>query len=1317
MQDVPSPRYRLTLLGRFDLSGPEGPVELSNKKLAGLLAHLACTAPAPQSREKLATLLWGSHFDTQARQNLRQALFRLRQTLGQDLIIGDGDEISLAPGVIDCDVIRFQTLIREGSQPSLAEALDLYKGRFLSDVNISEEAWADWLAGERQRLEGLALDALVRFGEIELAAGHPNKVLEAAHRALAINNLREDAHRLIIQALATAGRKAEALKHYRNFVALLKRELNTRPDAATELLVAELGNVQPPSTSPAVEIAEPAHHVDTESPLVTGEQTPSAGVVGSGRPERRQVTVMVCNIVSSPHSAGLDPEDMRDLIGSFHKAVADLVLRFHGFVAQYLSDGVVVYFGYPAAHEHDAEQAVRAALAILGTERSRNASAADAPARTRIGIATGLVVVGEQGGSGDTRQRIAIGETPNLAAQLQTVAAPGSVVIADSTRRLVGRMFDCRALAPDERNELPQSVEAWQVRGEAAGVSRFEARRRGALTPFVGRREEMDLLLRRWDQAKAGEGRIVLLSGEPGIGKSRIAESLLARIEDEPHARLRYFCSPHHVHSPLYPFITQLEQAAGFEPESSASAKRDKLISVLEPTSTHLSRDVALVAELLAVPADEHYPALPVSPQQKREMTLMALLDLLVSAAARTPVLIVVEDVHWIDPTSLDLLDRAIARVANLRVLLVVTFRPDFQPIWVGQPHVTMLPLRRLGRRDSASIISGITRGKALPDAVVEQILAHSDGVALFIEELTSTLLESGPLREMTESYVLDGSLPPLAVPTTLQASLVARLDRLGAGRDVALVGAAIGREFSHELIAATSGMAPVDLDAALERLTASGLMTRRGTPPHATYAFKHALVQDAAYATMLKTQRLQLHSSIAEVLVDRFPALVQNQPEVVAHHFSEAGSASEAIGYWYRAAQLASARSAMHEAVSSFERALQVLETLPETRERQEQAIDLRCDLSNALFALGKFELRFLRAAASLAEALDDRRRLGQVSVYLCRNAFMAGHLQEAREFGERALALAKSLGDISLEVTASLYFGAASFHLGDYSRAEDLLLKVLQWLEGDRRRERFGLAGFPTVIALGFLAWLLADRGRFEEAIAYGEEGLRLADSLDHPYSQVFALWMLGRAHVIRGDLSNAVRLHGRGLAISREWKLTLYSLHHMGSLGYAYALSGRAADGIPLLQDAQTAIDGMQYGLAELMLLEDIGETYLAADRLADAHEVAERVLDLARERDQVNCEAWALRLLGEVVGRRDPAKHADDHLRNALALAEELGMRPLVARCHLGLGKLARRMRQQQDAQDHLATAATMCREMGMRFWLEQAEAEMGRDDLK
>ena len=595
------------------------------------------------------------------------------------------------------------------------------------------------------------------------------------------------------------------------------------------------------------------------------------------------------------------------MITIFHQAVADVVARFNGFVAQYQGNGVLVYFGYPAAHEHDAEQAVRAELAIIDAVGALKAPAGEI-LQASAGIATGLVVVSDMPTTDNMRQRVAIGETPNLAVRLQGIAASGNVVIAASTRRLVGQMFDCRALRGREVKGLPQPVEVWQVLGEAADISRFDARRPSALTPLVGRQEEIDLLLRRWDQAKLGEGRVVLLSGEPGIGKSRITESLMAKLEGEPHTRLRYFCSPHHTHSQLHPFVAQLERAAGFEPGSSASAKLDKLKALLKPTTKNVRRDVALIAELLAIPADGRYPALAVSPQQKREMTLTAILDQLDGAAAPGPVLIVFEDIHWIDPTSLDLLGRAVARVANLPALLVVTCRSDFQPSWGDQPHVAILPLNRLGRRDSTGIIKGVTQNKALPDNVVEHILLHTDGVPLFIEEFTRSLLESGLLRETTKSYVLDQPLPPLAVPTTLQASLVAHLDRLGSAKHVALIGAAIGREFSHELIAAVSALAPMDLEAALERLTASAIVSRRGTPPDANYLFRHALIQDAAYVTMLKSRRRQLHTSIAKVLVEQFPALVESQPEVVARHFTEAGLTREAVDYWVKAGRLARA-------------------------------------------------------------------------------------------------------------------------------------------------------------------------------------------------------------------------------------------------------------------------------------------------------------------------------------------------------------------------------------------------------------------------
>jgi class 3 adenylate cyclase/DNA-binding SARP family transcriptional activator len=1317
MTNVPLPKYRLALAGRFKLSRSDGPVELPNNKLAALLAYLACTAPEPQSREKLATLLWGSHFDAQARQNLRQAVFRLRRVLGEDALISDGEDVSLAPGVLDCDVARLKTLIREGSRASLAAVLDLYRGRFLSDVNISDKAWADWVTAEQQRLEGSVLDALVRLGEIELAAGDADRALETAHRALAINNLREDAHRLIVQALAAVGRKAEALKHYQDLVALLKRELSAEPDAATKSLAVELRSEQPPSGSPAVtEIGKPQlPPPEAPSIAVPPRDQPSPAVAfGSCSPERRQLTIMVCNMVGAmPLSAGIDPEDMRDRIVAFHRVAADVAARFDGFVAQYLGDAVVVYFGYPMAHERDAEHAVRAGLAIIDAVATPSAPT-DVTVQARVGIASGLVVVGEQQG-GDPRQRVAIGEAPNLAARLRLVAAPGEVVIAASTRRLVGRMFDCCALGAGKLKGLPPSVEAWQVRGEAGGLSRFEARHTGALTRLVGRQEEMELLLRCWRRAKLGEGQVVLLSGEPGIGKSRIAEALRARLKGAPHTCFRHFCSPHHTLSPLYPFIAQLERAAGFEPGSSAKAKLDRLEALLKPTARNVARDLALIADLLSVPTDGRYPALAVSPQQKRAMILTALLEQLDGVATHSPVLIVFEDLHWIDPTSLDLLDRTIARVANLPVLLVATFRPEFQPAWVGLPHVTMLPLSRVGRRDSAGIIAGITRDKTLPDEVVEQVVSHTDGVPLFIEELTSMLLESGLLRETTERYVLDGPLLPLAMPTTLQASLVARLDRAGSGKDVALIGAAIGREFSHELIAAVSAMvpmSPMDLDAALEQLTASGLVSRRGTPPDATYSFKHALVQDAAYATMLKSRRRQLHASIAKVLVEQFPAMAEGLPQVVAHHFMEAGLAGEAIDHWVKAGRLAHARWANREAVKFFEQALCILESLPENRHTVERAIDLRFDLRASLAPLGEFERIFvcLREAEGLARTLGDQRRLGQTFVYMCHNLYQTGRPMEALGFGRDAKAIAESLGDVPLQAMGNLYFGAACVVTGDYRQAEDLLRQLLRLPQSDLGRARFGLE-IPAVLARGYLTWGLADRGTFKEGIAYCEEAIRLAETLDDRYSLAGACWSLGYLRISRGELSHAISLLQRGLALTRDASLIFLSTATKGTLGYAYALSGRIAEGVALLEHALSASERMGYGTHQPRFLVDLGEAYVLAGQLGNALEVAERALTLARERGRRSDEARALRLLGEVTARRDSPELVDRHYRDALALAEDLGMRPLVAHCHHGLGTLYRRTGTREQTHAHVATAMTMYREMDMRFWLERADAGM------
>lgn len=1298
-EDAPLPtQFNLRVLGRIELSGPTGPIELSNKKLVALLAYLACTSPQPQSREKLASLLWGAHLDAQARQNLRQALSRLRRAMGPDALIVDGDKISLATAVVECDVIRLKGLVGDGSPASLAAAADLYRDSLLVDVNIAEEAWADWLVAERARLEGLALDAMIRHAEQALQSGNAESTLKAANRAISVNPLREDAHRLIVQALAAVGRRAEALKHYQDLLAVLKRELNTEPDAATRSLVAGLRRTQVLDRLPA----------QSEVPvLAPSDRRP-------GALEQRQLTIMVCTLAgAAPLSASLDAEEIHDLMTAFHKAVGDTAAEFDGSVGQYISDGAVVYFGYPVAHEHDAEQAVRAAFAILGVVDTMKA-ATDAGLQGRIGIASGRVVVGEQFEAGGTRQHLAIGETPILAERLQAIAAPGEIVIASSTRRLVGQLFDCRALDAIEVEGLIQPAQAWQVHGEAVGISRFEARRARALSPLVGRQEESDLLLRRWEQVKTGEGRVVLLSGEPGIGKSRVAEDLLASLESESRARLRYFCSPHHTHSPLYPFITQLEWALGFEPGGNSTAKLDRLEALLRPTARNPARDLPLMADLLSLPTDGRYPALDMSPQQKREMTLAAILDQLESMAAQGRVVVVLEDAHWIDPTSLALLDRVVARIAALPVLLIITFRPEFRPSWIGEPYVTMLPLSRLGRRDSAAIVAGVAGDKALPDAVVEQVLAQADGVPLFIEELTNTLLESGLLRETSDGYLIDGPLPRLAIPTTLQASLVARLDRLGPAKDLAQIGAAIGREFSYELVAAVSAMAAMDLDASLQRLTALGVISCRGMPPEATYSFKHALIQDAAYGTLVRSQRQRLHSSIGKVLVDRFPMVAESQPEVLAHHFTEAGLASEATTYWRRAGRLAAARSANREAVASFERALHLLETQPQTRERLELAIDLRFDLRTAHSQLGeRFErvLAYLHEAEGLARKLNDQRRLGQVSDYLCNVLIYCGHPRDAIGFGQNAQAIAESLRDLALQVTANLNLARAYHFAAEDRAAEQLIRKVLGLLEGDRRRERFGQTSFPAVAALGYLAWILGDQGRFAEAIARGEEAVCLAEAFDHPYSLAFALWCAAHPHFVRGDVGDGVKLLERGVALCRERNLTFFSVLTTMGLGHGYALTGRVDEAIALLKQALRDDEAAREEAMLPLCLLFLGEAYVLAGQLDDALPLVRRALTLATEHDQGGYEVRALYVLGEIASRGNSLREAEGYYRASLALAEKIDFRPIAAHCYLGLGKLHRRMGMHEEAQEHIATASTMYREMGMPFWLEQGEAHI------
>jgi class 3 adenylate cyclase len=636
-------------------------------------------------------------------------------------------------------------------------------------------------------------------------------------------------------------------------------------------------------------------------PTAPTPAVPTPHIVSAGASaERRQLTVMFCDLVNSTAlSARLDPEDMRDVLRAYHDGCASVVARLEGFVAKYMGDGVLVYFGYPHAHEDDAERAVRAGLALVETI---GATALPLPGeqklQMRVGIATGLVVVGDLIGSGAAQEEAVVGETPNLAARMQGLAAPNTVVIAADTLRLTGGLFEYRDLGAATLKGFADPVRAWQVVGPSAIESRFEALHAASTsTPLIGRDEELDLLMRRWKQAKEGEGRVVLLSGEPGIGKSRVTEAIEERLSGEPHIRLRFFCSPYHGETALHPIVSQLEHAAGFERDDNAERRLAKLEAILTPSTKGMKQATALLADLLSIGGDR-YPPLNLNPQRRKEETLEALFAQLAGLAAARPVLMVFEDVHWIDPISLELLELTVERIPSLRVLLVMTFRPEFQSPWTGDAHVTTLALNRLGRQHGAELVKRLIGNKELPSAILDRITAHADGVPLFVEELTKAVLESGLLRDAGGRYVLTGPVPPLAIPTTLHASLMARLDRLAPIREVAQIGAAIGREFSYELLAALVPLPESTLQEAVERLVHSELVFCRGRPPNATYTFKHTLIRDAAYATLLRSRRQELHARIAKVLEDRFPETVEMHPEILAHHWSQAGLLEKAAFY-----------------------------------------------------------------------------------------------------------------------------------------------------------------------------------------------------------------------------------------------------------------------------------------------------------------------------------------------------------------------------------------------------------------------------------
>jgi predicted ATPase len=912
----------------------------------------------------------------------------------------------------------------------------------------------------------------------------------------------------------------------------------------------------------------------------------------------------------------------------------------------------------------------------------------------RLGVANGLVVVGDLIGAGAAQERGVVGETPNLAARLQALARPGTLVISESTRRQIGALFEIQDLGPQPLAGFAEPQRASRVLGESGVLSRFEALRSGA-TPLIGRAEELDLLLQRWAQATAGEGQVVLLSGEPGIGKSRLAAAVQENIGGSPHVRIRYFCSPHHRDSALYPVIAQLERAAGFERDDAAEMRLDRLEALLVPNNP-ADGDIALIAELLSVAGGDRYPPLDLGPQRKKERLFSALLRQLDGLARRQPVLMIFEDLHWVDPTSREMLELMVDRVARMPVLLVVTFRPEFQPVWSGPPQVTMQALNRLGSSDCSVLVRQLAGNAGLTRDTVDEIVERTDGVPLFVEEVTKAVVEAGADRLALASIPASS----LAVPATLSASLLARLDRLGSAvKQVAQTGAAIGREFSYGLLSASiDQLGERELNDALHRLVEAGVVFQRGAPPTAEYLFKHALVQDTAYGTLLRGARRDLHRRIADALETRFPGLLEVRPEIAAHHFSEALEVEKAVVYWRRAGQVSVARSAVREATAQLRRGLDLLASLPESPDRKRLELDLHVTLAAALMGAKGY------ADPEVAATLERSRRLvtetGGVGTPLHFSvlygnwafAYVSGNTRPGLDHATEYLSLAEAQPASGPRLIGHRLRAVSLMMGGHYREALPHSKMAVSLYRPDEHREfayRYGQDIGAS--ALCCLSWALWHGGYPDQAAQTADRAVFHAREFGHAHTLAYTLWYTAMVAVFARDVAEVERFAEESAAISARQGFPFWSALSETLLGWVVAQQARASDGIVRMRAGLAAATATGMRFFEPLHLGLIAEGLALDGRANEGLALLDEALSRAAETGEIAAEGELRRLQGELLQRLETSNTgaAEAAFARAVSEARRQGSRGYELRAATSHARLWQDQARRAEARDLLA----------------------------
>jgi class 3 adenylate cyclase/predicted ATPase len=1013
----------------------------------------------------------------------------------------------------------------------------------------------------------------------------------------------------------------------------------------------------------------------TSPPPVATSQLPDA--------ERRQLTVLFCDLVDSTRLAGqLDPEDYREVVRAYQQTCAVVIQRFDGHIAQYLGDGLLVYFGYPQAHEDDAHRAVRTGLGIIEAMGDLNQGLQQTKGiqpGVRIGIHTGLVVVGAIGGAG-RQEQLALGDVPNIAARIQGLAEPNTIALSAATYRLVQGYFACQVLGEQTLRGVAEPVAVYRVLSDSGAQSRLEIAATRGLTPLVGRESEVALLLERWNQVKEGQGQVILLSGEGGIGKSRLVQVLKDHIASAPHTRWECRSSPYYQNTALYPITDFFQRALQWQQDETPEAKLAKLEQVLRQYRLPLEEAMHLFAPLLSLPIPEdRYPPLHLSPQRQRQKTLETAVAILLELTERQPILFILEDLHWTDPTTLEFLSLLINQTPTASILMLLTCRPTFQSSWHHRSYLTEVTVTRLSREQITRMAAHVAGGKRLPAEVLQQIVEKTDGVPLFVEELTKAILESGHLQEVDGRYELGGSLPSFAIPATLQDSLMARLDRLVTAKAVAQYASVIGRQFSYTLLRAVSALDEATLQRELGRLVEAELLYQRGLPPQATYLFKHALIRDAAYESLLKSTRQQYHQHIAQVLEAQFPETVATQPELLTHHYTEAGLSPQALDYWQRAGQRALERSAHVEAISHLTKGLEVLKALPTTPERIQQELGLQLTLGIPLSATRGYAApevaHIYTRAQELCRQMGETPQLIPVLLGLWRFYLLRVELVKARELAEHCLLLVQRLDDPARLIVAHDVLGETLFFLGDFAHARAHLERAVSLYDPQKRRSHRALTD-PGVSSLSLLAGALWMLGYPEQARQKSTEALRLAEAIAHPHILASALIIATHVSQLRQEVSATQARAEAVMTLATEHGFPFWLAEATIFVGWAQAEQGQGSEGIAQIQQGLATRQAIGLELSQPAFLTMLAEAYervgQPAEGLAVLGDALTRV-DKTRERWR---EAELHRLKGELLLALSPENQTDAEacFQQALAIARHQSAKSLELRAATSLARL-------------------------------------------